>query len=354
MDSMIIHNFTNDYSEGCHPSILEALIQSNLVQQPGYGTDTYTQSAINSIREKTSNPLADVHLVTGGTLANLLVLGAILKPFESVIAAETGHINTHEAGAIEATGHKIESVSTLDGKLRIKDIEPVLNKFPEFHTVKPRVVYVSNSTEIGTIYTKKELTELFHFCRANHLLLFMDGARLPMALTAASSDLTLTDIASLTDVFYIGGTKCGALLGEAIVITKEELKKDFKYHVKQRGALMAKGRTLGVQFSQLLKDDLIFQLAHHANTMARKIADAFSELGYSFLASPSVNQVFPIIPDLLIDNLKKQYGFFIWKQESETHSTIRLTTSWATPEEKVDQFILELHKFSKKLSRGLF
>lgn len=344
---MMIHNFTNDYSEGCHPHILEALIQSNTIQEPGYGADTYTQNVINKIREKAGDPLADVHLVAGGTLANLLVLGAILKPFESVIAAEIGHINTHEAGAIEATGHKVESVVTLDGKLTVTDIQPVLNKFPEFHTVKPRVVYISNSTEIGTFYTKKELTELSRFCKANHLLLFMDGARLPMALTASANDLTLADIASLTDVFYIGGTKSGALLGEAIVITKDELKKDFKYHMKQRGALMAKGRVLGVQFSELLKDDLIFQLAHHANKMAMKIANAFSELGYPFWAQPGTNQIFPIAPHSLIDQLKERYGFFIWKQEDAHHSVIRLITSWATPEEKVEQFIADLHTFSK-------
>lgn len=344
---MLIHNFTNDYSEGCHPSILEALTQSNLVQEAGYGNDSYTQNAIKIIREKTANSLADVHLVTGGTLANLLVLGAILKPFESVIAADTGHINTHEAGAIEATGHKVESVSTPEGKLRIQDIEPVLAKFPEFHTVKPRVVYISNSTEIGTIYTKKELTELSNFCKAKGLLLFLDGARLPMALTAANNDLTLADIASLTDIFYIGGTKIGALLGEAIVITKNELKKDFKYHMKQRGALMARGRVLGIQFDQLFKNDLIFQLAHHANAMAMKIADTISGLGYSFLAPLNTNQIFPILPHQIIEKLKKQYGFIVWKQKDADHSAIRLITSWATPEEKVDQFIFDLQQFSK-------
>lgn len=345
---MLIHNFTNDYSEGCHPSILEALVQTNLTQQAGYGGDSYTQNAIHTIREKTGKLSADIHLVAGGTLANLLILGAILKPFESVIAAETGHINTHEAGAIEATGHKVESVPTLDGKLRIQDIEPVLAKFPEFHTVKPRVVYISNSTEIGTIYTKKELTALSSFCKVNHLLLFLDGARLPMALTAASNDLTLADIASLTDVFYIGGTKNGALLGEAIVITKEELKKDFKYHMKQRGALMAKGRTLGIQFDQLLKADLIFQLASHANSMTMKIADAIQNLGYGLLAPSNTNQVFPILPHSVIERLKERYGFLIWKQIDARNSAIRLITSWATLEEKVDQFIVDLKKFSKK------
>ncbi|MFN8406275.1 MAG: aminotransferase class I/II-fold pyridoxal phosphate-dependent enzyme [Sphingobacteriaceae bacterium] len=344
---MIIHNFINDYSEGCHPSILEALTKSNLEQQAGYGNDSYTQSTTETIRKKTGNPSVDIHLVTGGTLANLLVLGAILKPFESVIAADTGHINTHEAGAIEATGHKVESVPTRDGKLRISDIEPVLVKFPEFHTVKPRVIYISNSTEIGTIYTKQELTQLSNFCKANKLLLFLDGARLAMALTAHDNDVSLADISSLTDVFYIGGTKVGALLGEAIVIANEGLKKDFKYHMKQRGALMAKGRTLGIQFDQLLKDDLIFQLAQHANAMAIKISQAINDLGYTFLAQSSTNQVFPILPNSLIHQLQERYGFLIWKQVDDKHAAIRLITSWATPEEKVDQFIIDLRRFSK-------
>lgn len=339
---MIIHDFTNDYSEGCHPNILNALTKSNLDQQTGYGSDFYTLQAQDIIREKINHTAATVHLVAGGTLANLLVLSAILKPFESVISATTGHINTHEAGAIEATGHKVESVATSDGKLRKDDIRPVLNKSPEFHTVKPRVVYISNSTEVGTVYKKDELVALSRFCKANNLLLFMDGARLPMALASAQNDLSLADIAELTDLFYIGGTKSGALLGEAIVITNLELQKDFKYHMKQRGALMAKGRLLGIQFYELLKDDLIFQLAKHANAMATKIVAACKAKGYLFAAEPSANQIFLILPYSVINHLKKSYGFAIWQDYDAAHAIIRLTTCWATPEEKVDQFINDL------------
>lgn len=339
---MIIHDFTNDYSEGCHPNILHALTKSNLDQQTGYGGDIYTLQAQDLIRQKTNHPTAAVHLVAGGTLANLLVLGAVLKPFESVISATTGHINTHEAGAIEATGHKVESVATSDGKLREEDIKPVLNKSPEFHTVKPRVVYISNSTEVGTIYKKDELVALSRFCRANNLLLFMDGARLPMALAAAQNDLSLTDIAALTDLFYIGGTKSGALLGEAIVITNPELQKDFKYHIKQRGALMAKGRLLGIQFYELLKDDLIFELARHANAMAARIVATCRAKGYLFAAEPSANQIFLILPYSVIDHLKKSYGFAIWQNHDAAHAVVRLTTCWATPEEKVNQLINDL------------
>ncbi|MBD8349424.1 threonine aldolase family protein [Dysgonomonas sp. HGC4] len=344
---MIIHSFTNDYSEGCHLSILQALTESNLVQQSGYGDDAYTLSAIQSIKNKIGDDNAEVHLISGGTLTNLLVLASILKPFESVIAAQTGHISTHETGAIEATGHKIEEVITSDGKLTPELIKPILNKFPEYHTVKPRVVYISNSTEIGTIYNKKELTNLSEFCKENDLILFMDGARLPSALTAASNDLTLVDVARLTDVFYIGGTKSGALLGEAVVITNDTLKKDFKYHQKQRGAMMAKGRVIGIQFDQLLKDDLIFKLAAHANILATKIKDTVKELGYSFLTESDSNQIFPILPNKVIDKLILKYGFYVWEPVDADNSAVRLITSWATPEDKVDLFIHDLKEISK-------
>lgn len=344
---MIIHSFTNDYSEGCHPSILEALNKSNLFQQTGYGDDIYTLNAVEAIKSKIGDDSVDVHLISGGTLTNLLVLASILKPFESVIAAHTGHISTHETGAIEATGHKIEEVISPDGKLTCELIKPVLNKFPEYHTVKPRVVYISNSTEIGTVYTKQELTTLSNFCKENNLILFMDGARLPSALMAASNDLMLSDVARLTDVFYIGGTKSGALLGEAVVITNDTLKKDFKYHQKQRGAMMAKGRVLGIQFEQLFKDDLIFELANHANNLAAKITDAVKELGYFFLTESDSNQIFPILPNNVIDKLILKYGFYVWEPVDADNSAIRMVTSWATPEEKVDMFINDLKETCK-------
>ena len=341
---MILHSFTNDYTEGCHPSVLQALAETNMVQQAGYGEDIYTQAAAGIIRDLIKDNQAAIHLVAGGTIANLLVLASILKPFESVISAETGHIHTHEAGAIEATGHKIETIKTSDGKLRIEDIKPFLDKFPLYHTVRPRVVYISNSTEIGTIYSKQELTELSEFCKSTNLILFMDGARLPSALTASSSDLTLADIARLTDIFYIGGTKCGALLGEAIVITNDSLKTDFAYHIKQRGAMMAKGRILGIQFLTLLKDNLIFELAKHANDMAKKISSTIRERGYSFLTESDTNQIFPILPYNLIEELSKKYDFYVWEQVDTKHAAIRIITSWATPPDKVDMFIHDINQ----------
>lgn len=340
------YNFANDYSEGCHPSIIETLSASNMVQQSGYGDDKYTLFAIARIRKMIEEPEADVHLIAGGTLTNLVVLGAILKPFESVIAVETGHINTHEAGAIEATGHKVETVRAIDGKLTPESIRPLLGKYPIYHTVKPRVVYISNSTEAGTVYSKLELTDLSNFCRANNLLLFLDGARLPAALTANTNDLSLPDIAELTDIFYIGGTKCGALLGEAVVITNDALKADFKYHMKQRGAMLAKGRVLGIQFFKLLEDNLIFDLARHANTMANKIFLALKNMGFSFLAKSETNQIFPILPDKVVDGLKEIYEFHVWETFGDGNSAIRLVTSWATPEKAVDEFITDIRRLA--------
>lgn len=342
----MIHNFANDYTEGCHPSVLQALSDHNLQQQPGYGNDDYSAMAADLIRQKANCAHAAVHFIAGGTLANLVVLASALKPFESVIAADTGHIHTHETGAIEATGHKIETVPTSDGKLTPANISPLLNKFPLYHTVKPRLVYISNSTEAGTIYTKGELSELYSFCKENDLILFLDGARLISALTAPSNDMTLADIAAFTDVFYIGGTKCGALFGEAVVMTNDLLKQDFQYHIKQRGAMMAKGRAMGVQFLRLFQDDLVFRLAVHSNAMAAKISNAVRELGYSFLTESDSNQVFPILPNEVIAKLQQDYVFIVWQEIDNTSSAIRLVTSWATPEEKVDRFIDDLKRLS--------
>ncbi|NDV79773.1 low specificity L-threonine aldolase [Dysgonomonas sp. 511] len=338
------YSFANDYAEGCHPSILEELVVSNFDQQQGYGCDSHTQSAVAAIRMRIHDPSAAVHFVSGGTQANLVVLSSMLRPFESVAAATTGHIYTNESGAIEATGHKVEAVPTAGGKLCPDDIKPLLNKARGHHAVRTRAVYISNATELGTIYTYKELSDLYIFCKENDLLLFMDGARLPMALAAGGGDMSLTDIAALTDVFYLGGTKCGALLGEAIVITNEELKKDFEYHLKQRGALMAKGRTIGVQFDCLLRNDLIFRLAAHANKMAGKLSEAFRAQGFPMLVDSPTNQIFPILPNKLVAALHQNYEFLDWQTVDNQHTAIRFITSWATPEEAVDECIEDLSR----------
>ena len=332
-------SFKNDYSEGCHPRILEAFSKTNLEQQNGYGLDDYSLKAEQLILQKINNQSSKVFLVSGGTQANLIVISAFLKPYESVIAADTGHIFTNESGAIEATGHKIHGVFTNDGKLRVEDLQKVINEHQNFpHQLKQKLVYISNSTEVGTIYSKKELQDLSAFCRENNLFLFLDGARLGHALTAETNDLVLEDIAKLTDAFYLGGTKNGALIGEAIVINNGKLQEDFGFHLKQKGALLAKGRLLGIQFQELLKDDLYFDLARKANVQAMKIKNAFKENGFEFLAETFSNQIFPILGNAQIEELAKNFEFYVWKKIDDEKSAIRIITSWATTDEMVRSF----------------
>lgn len=339
------YSFKNDYSEGCHPKILEALLKYNLDQQNGYGLDIYSENAANIIREKSKSPDSKVHLVSGGTQANLIVISSILKPHESVISAHTGHIFTNETGAIEATGHKVHAVETLDGKLTPKDIQSVLDVHTNIpHQVKQKLVYISNSTEVGTIYTKKELEELSQFCKEKNLYLFMDGARLGHALTAQSNDITWEDIAKLTDVYYLGGTKNGALLGEAIVINNKVLQEEFGFHLKQKGAMLAKGRLLGIQFQELLKDDLYWDLAKHANTQAMKIKEAFKKIEAEFLAETDTNQIFPILENSKIEKLAEHFDFYIWKKMNDEKSAIRIITSWASYDAVVNNFCNEILK----------
>ena len=270
----------------------------------------------------------DIHLFPGGTQENLTAISAFLRPHEAVIAANTGHILVHETGAIEATGHKIISMDSSDGKLTAGHLQAALDIHTDEHMVKPRLVYISNSTEIGSIYRKIELEQLSRFCRENSLFLYVDGARLGSALCSEESDMTLSDLAELTDAFYIGGTKNGALLGEALVICKESLKEDFRFHIKQKGALLAKGKLLGIQFLELFRDDLYFELARHANEMAALLRQGIMEAGYSFFSNSTSNQIFPIFPNAMIERLQKNFSFYIWKELDEAHSAVRLVTSW--------------------------
>ena len=337
------YSFKNDYSEGAHPRILDALIKYNLTQQNGYGFDEYSLNAAKFIRDKCAAPNASVHFVSGGTQANLTVISAFLRPHESVVSAHTGHIFTNESGAIEATGHKIHGVETADGKLRPQDVQNILDAHQNVpHQLKQRLVYISNSTEIGTIYSKKELQELYEFCQNKNLILFMDGARLGHALTAETSDMSLADIAKYTDAFYLGGTKNGALIGEAIIINNPALQDEFGFHLKQKGALLAKGRLLGIQFEELMRDNLYFELADHANRQAMKIKEAFKEIGCDFLAETFTNQIFPVLNAKQIDQLSEKYDFYIWKKIDSERSAIRLITSWSTTDETVAGFINEV------------
>ncbi|MCT8977074.1 low specificity L-threonine aldolase [Clostridium sp. CX1] len=337
-----MYSFKNDYSEGVHPEILKALTESNLEQSEGYGQDSYTKKAIELLKEKIKRSDVDIHLFVGGTQTNLTALSAFLRPHEAAIAANTGHILVHETGAIEATGHKVISIDVSDGKLRPEDIKPALEAHTDEHMVKPKLVYISNSTEIGTIYSKSELENLSKFCKENKLYLYVDGARLGSALCSEENDMDLSDLGNLADAFYIGGTKNGALMGEALVICKDSLKEDFRFHIKQKGGLLAKGRLLGIQFFELFKDDLFFDMAKHANAMANLLKKGISEEGYKFLTHSPSNQIFPILPEKVIKELQNKYLFTIWEKVDENNSVIRLVTSWATKEDKVLAFIEDL------------
>jgi threonine aldolase len=341
---MYKYSFQNDYSEGAHPRILEALSKTNLVQDLGYGEDQYSLEAARLIRVRSASPDADVHFVSGGTQANLIVLSSFLKPFESVIAVESGHVCVHETGAIEATGHKVHAVRGRDGKVTPEEIEAVVTGHNDEHMVRPRAVYISQSTEIGTLYSAGELNALSGLCKKMNLILYLDGARLGSALTSKSADLSLPELAGLVDVYYIGGTKNGALLGEAVVINNPLLKADFRYGMKQRGGLLSKGRLLGIQFLELFRDDLYYELARHANRMAERLTEGITGLGFSFRTPSPTNQIFPILPNPLIEKLNEMYCFYVWNKIDDRLSEIRLVTSWATPEKAVDKFLADLRE----------
>lgn len=344
--------FNCDYSEGAHPVILEKLAQTNLEQTPGYGQDPYCHQAAELIKELCQAPQADVHFLCGGTQTNLTVIAAMLRPYQGVIAADSGHINVHEAGAIEATGHRILTVPEENGKITAQQIAHVCQAHwqddnPEF-APQPKLVYISFPTEYGTLYSKKELSDIRRVCDEHNLYLFMDGARLGYGLAAQENDLTLSDIAACCDVFYIGGTKLGALIGEAVVIVNPKLQKDFRYFMKQKGAILAKGRLLGIQFLGLLENNLYFKLAQHANQMAAQICQACLEAGWKMWYASPTNQQFPIVPNDALKELEQEYAFAHFKQLDRGHTAIRICTSWATRPEDVQQLIADIKRVSGK------
>jgi threonine aldolase len=339
MEVIGMYSFASDYSEGAHPRILDYMKKSNLEQNAGYGNDIHSNRARDYIRGIIADPNAEIQFTSGGTQANLLVISSFLRPHQAVIAADTGHIFTNETGAIEATGHKIISVPSKEGKLTLEAIKQGLDIYSTETRPQPKMVYISNSTEFGTVYTKAELTAISNLCREKGLYLFLDGARLGSALTSRINDLSLKDIADLTDVFYIGGTKNGAYLGEAIVITRDDLKEDFRYLLKQKGAMLSKGFLLGIQFEALFEDNLFFELAEHANKMAEQVTEVLKELGYKFFAEPCSNQIFPILPNDLIKKLSEEFAFYTLGKVDDNSSVIRLVTSWATSQESIDKLI---------------
>lgn len=337
-----MYSFKNDYSEGAHSRILNALIETNLEQTDGYSTDYHTEKAIELLKKKLDCEDVDIHLLVGGTQVNLTAISAFLRPHQATIGVETCHINCHETGAIEATGHKVITMKTDDGKLTPNLIQTVLDTHTDEHMVQPKLVYISDSTELGTLYTKSELEKLHKFCKKNNLLLYLDGARLGSALVSKENDLTLTDIVKLVDAFYIGGTKNGALFGEALVICNDALKEDFRYFIKQKGGLLAKGRLLGIQFEELFRDDLYFDIARHANKMAILLKDALKNKGYKFLTNSFTNQQFPIMPNDVIEKISEKYSFNVERAIDNENTAIRLVTSWATDEKSVLEFIEDL------------
>ena len=345
--------FESDYCEGAHPDILKILVETNLEQTQGYGLDPYCLRAAELIKEKCGRQDVDVHFLTGGTQTNLTVISAALRPHQGVLSADTGHINVHESGAIEATGHKVLALPCRDGKLTAKQIQDACdshyNDDTHEHQVQPKLVYISNPTETGTIYSLAELTDIRKICLRNDLFLYMDGARLGYALCADGNDLNLPDIAALCDVFYFGGTKTGALFGEALVICSERLKPDFRYIIKQKGGMLAKGRLLGLQFLALFENDLYMSIGRHANDMAALIRDACVRKGYDFLILSRTNQQFPILPDAVLDIIGREFTYSFWEKTDEHHSAVRFCTSWATREEDVVKLVREIERSDGKI-----
>ncbi len=338
--------FDSDYLEGAHPKVLKSLVDTNFEQTMGYGKDDYTASAIRKIKKKLKRDDIDVHFLTGGTQTNLVAINSILKSYEAVICAETGHINVHEAGAVEAGGHKIITIENSEGKICASSIKKLMNEYntqdtPE-HMVKPKLVFITLPTECGTNYTKAELEDIYNTCKENNLYLYIDGARLGYGLVDKYTDLKFQDIPALSDIFYIGGTKIGALFGEALVIVNDNLKNGFRYYMKQVGGLLAKGRVLALQFDALMEKDLYLQISKIAVDYAIEIKNAFVRRGYRLLYNSFTNQQFVIMPIKKYNELSKEFSFFKWCDIDKDNIAVRICTSWATEKKNVDMLISKI------------
>lgn len=335
--------FASDYMEGAHPAILKKLAETNLIKSAGYGLDEYSEAAREKIRKACNAPEAEVHFLVGGTQTNATVIDALLTSYQGVIAAETGHVSSHEAGAIEAGGHKVLTIPQTDGKISAEKVEEVLNTFKEDgnrdHMVMPGMVYISQPTEYGTLYSRQELEALSQVCRRNGIPLYLDGARLAYALACPANDVTLEDIVACCDAFYIGGTKCGALFGEAVVFPKPGLIPHFFTIVKQHGALLAKGRILGIQFDVLFENDLYEHIGEPAIAAADKIREGLKENGIELYLDAPTNQVFCVLDNAFMEKLAQKVEFSFWEKKDETHTVIRFATSWATTMEDVHELI---------------
>ena len=336
--------FECDYATGAHPKVMEHLMETNFEECPGYGVDDHCANAARMLKELCQAPDADVHFLVGGTQTNMTVIAAALRPHQGPISTVMGHINDHETGAVEATGHKILGVPSADGKLTAAQIAEVCQSHLDDptieHKVQPGMVYISHPTEMGTVYTLEELEAIHKVCRHYGIPLFVDGARLVYGL--AASDITLPDMARLCDAFYLGGTKAGLLFGEAVVITNDALKRDFRYLIKQRGGMLAKGRLLGVQFEALLKDGLYEEIGKKAVAQAQRLQKAILDKGWELLIQSPTNQQFPIVPNEALAKLDEKYSNCFWNKVGDTHTAVRYCTSWSSRDEDIDALIADI------------
>lgn len=334
--------FRSDYSQGAHPKVLEALQKTNFEHTDGYGLDQHCENAAAIVKELIGMENVDVHMMVGGTPCNITMIAAALKPYESVIAPRTGHAYFHETGGVEATGHRIVAMEGVNGKLTPKLIDLAFEEYEDEHTPLPKMVYISQPTESGSIYSKEEMIALREKCNEHNLYLYVDGARLGSALTSKANDLTIRELAGLCDAFYIGGTKNGALFGEALVIINPDLGDHFRWMIKRQNGLLAKGRLIGVQFEALLEggeSSLYFQIARETNRMAELLRAGLSELGVGFYGSSETNQIFPVLPTTIVEELEKDFFFYRWAPEKEGLIPIRLVCGWGTREEDVNALL---------------
>lgn len=333
-------SFENDYSQGAHEKILQRLIETNMDAQTGYGFDDYTECAKEKIRQVCGCPDAAIYFLVGGTQTNQTVIDSMLSGYEGVVAATTGHVSVHEAGAIEYSGHKVLTIPGYDGKIEAKELKEYIDRFyrddSHEHMVFPGMVYISHPTEYGTLYSKKELEDIKAVCLEYDIPLYLDGARLGYGLMSYKTDVTIQDIAKICDAFYIGGTKVGALFGEAVVFTHNNAPKHFVTRIKQHGALLAKGKVLGVQFETLFTDDLYFAISRHAIDCAEELKNIFKEKGYSLYLDSPTNQQFVILDNSKMEELKDKVRFSIWEPYDNTHTVVRFATCWATTKEDLD------------------
>ena len=340
--------FLSDYSLGAHPKVMDALMKTNMEHTDGYGLDPHSDNARQLVKDLIGRQDCDIHMMVGGTPTNIITIASALRPYEAVIAPKSGHIYKHECGGVEAAGHKILAMDAPDGKLTPALIDEAWLEFEDDHTVLPKMAYISNTTELGTTYTKAELQALRKSCDGHDMYLYMDGARLGAALTCEGNDLTIQDIAQLVDAFYIGGTKNGILMGEVVVIFNEKINDHYRWMIKQNCGMLAKGRLIGVQFEALLEcgeNSIFYEMARHENAMAKKLRDGITAAGYKFNGDSKTNQIFPIFPNQMVEDLLKDFMFYDWEKYDDQHRVVRLVTSWGTTEEDIDALLKAIKEY---------